>query len=821
MTEPIHVLKNWSVFTVDRTFDALAAWFRAHPPPDVKPSGADNATDLIWLVTPAADASRTGHPKYSRKRGYDVTHTHGAFFDIDGAACAPDAATATAAALRAAGLGFIWSGSHSATADVLRGHIQLIFDSPCPAEQHARVWLALHAAIAPLVDRRQHNPVRGRNVPRLDTDVVVQPGALVDWRAWLERAPAHVETEPAPPTPPSPTQDSTPDRDVAGVIAEVWGRGTTGDRAFGGLGGWLCRLGVSHDRAVWIATAVANATGSTHPDVERRVDQAYEGDHQLGFTSLVEALEADSTGAVSASGAFGGPRVAVRIALDRAEALLRASVAALVAAPLTAAPAGWSVMAGSLMGAPQSVERALKAWRAQHVKRDPGTTPELANSSAVVKWLVNAKGLSADRVGAELGEDAASFARTLTGTDPTVQNVGRLTRIDQCLAVHELRWNEMALTVEIDGEPWTDNHTAAVRLALEQSGASDPEKPTPNGDIEQRSRAVAAPYHPVLEYLTALPPWDGVPRVDRLWVEYFGAANTELNRKLGACFALGAVRRVLEPGTKVDMMPILLGGQGDFKSSGLAALVGGPPFFTDAAPGFGHRSENAMTLAGCWVWEIAEMQGMDRADLNAVKAFVTRSEDDVLLPYARAKTRLRRRSVLIGTTNDDQCLTDPTGSRRHPVIPIAAIDRAGMVRDRDAFWAEALHRVRAGERHWLEKDDERAMGERNLQYTRRDEGTIGALVAWFNRPAHTRGVSGDTFTIADAVQYALGGRTDGGSAARVGLALKTLGVEHRRVGRSKIRVYEFPPSEAQIGGCTDSTQPQPVPSTDTGTPDRT
>lgn len=490
-------------------------------------------------------------------------------------------------------------------------------------------------------------------------------------------------------------------------------------------------------------------------------------------------------------------------------------------APLTAAPAGWSVMAGSLMGAPQSVERALKAWRAQHVKRDPGTTPELANSSAVVKWLVNAKGLSADRVGAELGEEAAAFARTLTSTDPTVQNVGRLTRIDQCLMAHELRWNEMALTVEIDGEPWTDNHTAAVRLALEQSGASDPEKPTPNGDIEQRSRAVATPYHPVLEYLTALPPWDGVPRVDRLWVEYFGAADTELNRKLGACFALGAVRRVLEPGTKVDMMPILLGGQGDFKSSGLAALVGGPPFFTDAAPGFGHRSENAMTLAGCWVWEIAEMQGMDRADLNAVKAFVTRSEDDVLLPYARAKTRLRRRSVLIGTTNDDQCLTDPTGSRRHPVIPIASIDRAGMVRDRDAFWAEALHRVRAGEQHWLEKGDELAMGERNLQYTRRDEGTIGALVAWFNRPAHTRGVSGDTFTVADAVQYALGGRTDGGSAVRVGHALKALGIEHRRVGRSKIRVYEFPPSEAQIGGCTDSTQPQPAPSTGTGTPDRT
>jgi hypothetical protein len=466
--------------------------------------------------------------------------------------------------------------------------------------------------------------------------------------------------------------------------------------------------------------------------------------------------------------------------------------------------AEWTLLNGSLMGAPQTVERALKAYRTAHVRREPGTEPELTNSSAVIKWLAGVKGWSPDRIAAELGRDAGEFALSLQA--PEVQTVGRLTRIDRLLAAHELRWNEMALSIEIDGETWTDNHTAIVRLALEQTGACDPEKPIPNGDIEQRARALAVPYHPVQEYLLALPPWDGVERVNGLWTRYFGAEDCELNRKLSACFALGAVRRVLEPGTKVDMMPILFGDQGEYKSSGLSELVGGAPFFTDAAPGFGHRSENAMTLAGCWVWEIAEMQGMDRADQNAVKAFVTRREDDVLLPYARTKSRLRRRSVCIGTTNDETCLNDPTGSRRHPVIAIRTIDREALRTDRDVFWAEALQRVRAGEPHWLEKADERAMGERNLQHTRSDDVVLAALQAWFDLPADQRFRStyerrfppreaplvSPTFTMRDAVTYAFDGKADPSLQSRIGIALRAMGVECRRSGKSKIRTYTFP-----------------------------
>lgn len=467
--------------------------------------------------------------------------------------------------------------------------------------------------------------------------------------------------------------------------------------------------------------------------------------------------------------------------------------------------AGWSLTEGSLMGAPQSVERALKAYRA--ALRTPDARPELANSSAVLKWLTGVKGWDAARVGRELGLEAGQFAATLAR--PEVQTVGRLTRIDQALSAHDMRWNEMALRIECDGEPWTDNHTAGLRLLLEQTGACDPEKPIPNGDIEQRARAVAAPYHPVVEYLDSLPVWDGTERLSGLWVNYFGAADEPLNRKLGLCFGIAAVRRIVEPGCKFDMLMILLGDQGEAKSTALSVLAGGSPAFTDAAPQFSHRSENAMTLTGCWVWEIAEMQGMDRAELNSVKAFVTRQSDDVLLPYGRSKVRLLRRSVMIGTTNDDTCLTDHTGSRRHPVIKTGTINPAALQTDRDQLWAEALHRCRAGEKHWLSKEDEREVGVRNISHTRRDEALIQQIEEWLAKPAADRftafgrakEASKDTFTIRDVLTYALNTTViDRAAEIKAGVALKqSSAVFVGRVGPSKIRTWAFPkpPAEAK------------------------
>lgn len=327
----MRILKAWQVTEIERSLEALAEWLQANPGPEIKPEGNDNASDLIWLATPRPDASGTGHPKYSAKNGFDIESTDGLFFDVDGPACTAEAFKASVDALGAAGIGFVYSQSHSAGPEhPFKGHVQLVFGEACPAEYHAAVWRAVHSTCFPLVDPRQHSPVRGRNAPRRSARIHVQAGSLVDWRPWLAKSPAqsHATVSEAIE---SPTQRAEQDEQVARMLSVIWGPKTTGDRAFGALGGWMARIGVSRSRAVKMAVGIAYFTQSTHPNVERRIDQAYDGEHGLGFTALFGALSQDATGvAAQADGgrSLGGVEAHVRDVLQAAEATLRNSVTA-------------------------------------------------------------------------------------------------------------------------------------------------------------------------------------------------------------------------------------------------------------------------------------------------------------------------------------------------------------------------------------------------------------------------------------------------------------------------------------------------------------
>lgn len=458
----VSILKNWQVHHVDRSVDAVGEWLRRNPGPAVKPSKFENTPNLVWLATPAADASRRGHPKYSAKRGRDLATTDGAFFDVDGAACAPAATQATADALRAHGLGFIWSASHSADAEHLRGHLQLVYAEPCPAEHHAHVWLALRAALCPGVDGRQYSPVRGRNAPAPGVDVVVSPGALVDWREWLAKAPAPPEYTDAPTPEVSATQDSSRDAEVVTHLATVWGRGCSGDRAFGGLGGWLLKIGVSVERARWIGTAVANATQSTHPDVESRVEQAYEGEHLMGFTSLVDALTTDTTGIATAQADMGGAALSVREALARAEAVLRASVTA--PAPAAVAPADVPAPTQDLSGlhtAPSGWPWVLRKgpWCWLHTLDDKtyGNAIEKTDLKLQIRRTHSRAVLLTGAKGADIPEHEFEQRYQARVADLKASYLARSHTWDpgkQTLTLAVLRWAGLAATFDADVDVW-------------------------------------------------------------------------------------------------------------------------------------------------------------------------------------------------------------------------------------------------------------------------------------------------------------------------------------------------------------------------------
>lgn len=171
-------------------------------------------------------------------------------------------------------------------------------------------------------------------------------------------------------------------------------------------------------------------------------------------------------------------------------------------------------------------------------------------------------------------------------------------------------------------------------------------------------------FHPVVDYIKALPDWDGVPRVEKLLVDYLGAADTPYVRAVTVKTLCAAIWRAWSPGKKFDNILVLSGPQGIGKST-LISRLGGPWYSDSLSLSDMNDKTAAEKLTGVWLMEIGEMAGMKKAEIEKVKAFLSRQEDRYRPAYARNVVNTPRRCVFFGTTNSAEgYLRDVTGNRR-------------------------------------------------------------------------------------------------------------------------------------------------------------
>ncbi|MCP3099000.1 virulence-associated E family protein [Myxococcus sp. K15C18031901] len=272
-----------------------------------------------------------------------------------------------------------------------------------------------------------------------------------------------------------------------------------------------------------------------------------------------------------------------------------------------------------------------------------------------------------------------------------------------------LRFNESTKQLEVDGGPLgmnPDLETLDVLVAnwIQQSTYGQLGLRPKALTVSQQILGVAKrnSYDPVAEYLGGLV-WDGTPRLDELLVTYFGArGDARYLRAVGAKFAISAVARALRPGCKVDTVMILEGPQGLRKSTAFRILGG--RYFTDAYIDVTNK-DSAMLASQYWLIELAELTTFRKSEDQALKAFLTRTEDTYRPPYGRTNVKSPRRCVFVGTTNEDDYLRDPTGHRRFWPVKCSHIDTDALARDRDQIWAEAVARFNQGESWWLTSEE--------------------------------------------------------------------------------------------------------------------
>ena len=219
-----------------------------------------------------------------------------------------------------------------------------------------------------------------------------------------------------------------------------------------------------------------------------------------------------------------------------------------------------------------------------------------------------------------------------------------------------------------------------------------------------QSLAYENQFDPICDYLTeAQGAWDRKPRLDTVAVDYFGAPDTPLNRAFMRLMLIAAVRRARSPGCKFDPICVLEGVEGTNKSGAIEALAGGPKNFSDATI-LGVPDKQAQeNMLGVFLYEIADLSGIGRADVEKVKAFASRTHDRARKAYGRVREDVPRRCVIFASTNDREYLRSKTGNRRFWPVPTTVIDIDALRRDRDQIWGEAAMREAQGESIVLDK----------------------------------------------------------------------------------------------------------------------
>ena len=309
--------------------------------------------------------------------------------------------------------------------------------------------------------------------------------------------------------------------------------------------------------------------------------------------------------------------------------------------------------------------------------------------------------------------------------------------------------------------------------------------------------------------------WDGVPRVGSWLVEYLKVETVdcaEYISAVGRCFLVGAVARALTPGCQSDTVLALEGAGGGGKSTAFKVLAESVAtgLFTDTVSDVSNAVALVESAGGKWIIEIAELAGVRRAaDIEALKAALTRTTDTIRRPYAERPEELPRRFVFVASTNRSEYLADSSGAllrRFWPVKTLATetcpINREALASVAGQLWGEAVRLFEAGARWHLDDSDGLAFTQWTAgRELRREEGAfhdeLVALLSEWVLDHFAQGQSSGR-RITDIARAVGDMRTvEGDLAARNRLAdsLRALGMQSIKKGG--VKKWYFTPDAAR------------------------
>lgn len=229
----------------------------------------------------------------------------------------------------------------------------------------------------------------------------------------------------------------------------------------------------------------------------------------------------------------------------------------------------------------------------------------------------------------------------------------------------------------------------------------------------------AEPYCPPIDYLTNLPEWDGIDRIDPLFHRIPCSNPAFLTPYLHKWFLSMVVMWLgLDPEHGNALVPLLVGPEGCGKGE----------FYKNILPkelrqyicenfdlGTSRKSQLALTRYLLIVMD--EFDQISDSKQPQLKNLLQLADIKTSRPYGNHDEQMRRYASLLATSNMRQILPDQNGGRRFICVNITG-DISNSSIDHAQLYAQAISEIRQGTQHWLSREEEKLLMEYNQQFAK-------------------------------------------------------------------------------------------------------
>ena len=230
----------------------------------------------------------------------------------------------------------------------------------------------------------------------------------------------------------------------------------------------------------------------------------------------------------------------------------------------------------------------------------------------------------------------------------------------------KLRFNLVTLKPELNGVPFQPDDIDTFYCLLADKGYKISKEQCKDAVIYAARQNC---YNPIEEELLRIENNNNIEPVDidKLATEYLGTSSELDDAKLAACM-IGAIARGLDHGCQMDYVLCLKGKQG-LKKSEFWRTITGEEYFAETQQK--DLKDLRMTMNCCWIYEYPEIEQLtSKKDVGAIKALITQRKDQFRPPFGSSVGIYPRKSILVGSLNEDEFLKDRTGNRRFWVIDL-------------------------------------------------------------------------------------------------------------------------------------------------------